>query len=65
MIDFLPILSGYLKIIINTECYLQHLPELPQQPDKKTKHGNENLQGDSWYLHVVASYTGKLVLTVG
>ena len=25
------ILSGYLKIIINTEFYLQHLPELPQK----------------------------------
>ena len=29
------ILSGYLKIIINTESYLQYLPELPLQPDKK------------------------------
>ena len=48
------ILSGYLKIIINTECYLQYLPELPQQPNKnKTKHGNENFQRASWYLHQI------------
>ena len=39
-------------MIINTEC-LQYLPELPQQPDKKTKHGNENLQRASWYLHQI------------
>ena len=51
------ILSGFLKIIINAECYLQYLPELPQQPDKKIKkkkkHGNENLQRASWYLHQI------------
>ena len=35
------ILYGYLKITINTEYYLQYLPELREQPDKKTKHGNE------------------------
>ena len=39
-------------MIINTEC-LQYLPELPQQPDKKTKHGNENLKRPSWYLHQI------------
>ena len=43
------ILSGYLKIIINTECYLQYLSELPLRPDKKTKHGNENVQTASWF----------------
>ena len=48
------ILSGYIKIIINTEFYLQYLPELPQQPNKnKTKHGNENFQRASWYLHQI------------
>ena len=37
---------------MNTECYLQYLPELPQQPNKnKTKHGNENFQRASQYLH--------------
>ena len=45
------ILSGYIKIIINTECYLQYLPELPQQPNKNKKYGNENFQRASWYLH--------------
>ena len=31
---------------------MQYLTELPQQPDKKKKkHGNENLQRASWYLH--------------
>ena len=50
-LTFSYILPGYLKLIINTECYFQYLPELPQQPDKKkTKHGNENLQRASWYL---------------
>ena len=43
------ILSGYLKIIINTECYFQYLPELSLQPDEKVKHGN-SLQRASWYL---------------
>ena len=47
------ILSGYIKIIINTECYLQYLPELPQQPNKNKKHGNENFQRASWYLHQI------------
>ena len=47
------ILSGYLKIIINTECYLQYLHELTQQSDKKTKHGNEKLRRVSWYLHQI------------
>ena len=42
-IYFSCILSGYLKIIINTK-FLQYLPKLPQQQDKKTKYGNENLQ---------------------
>ena len=37
LLDFSYILSEYLKIIINTVCYLQYLPELPQQPDKKQK----------------------------
>ena len=36
-LTFSYILSGFLKIIINAECYLQYLPELPQQPDKKKK----------------------------
>ena len=52
-LTFSYILSGYLKRIINTECYLQYLPELPQQPDKKTKHGNEKLHRVSWYLHQI------------
>ena len=47
------ILSGYLKIIINTEYYLQYLPKLPQQPDKKTKHGNRHLQRAFWYFHQI------------
>ena len=51
-LTFSYILSGYLKIIINTEC-LQYLPELPQQLDKKTKHDNENLQRASWYLYQI------------
>ena len=52
----------YLKIIINAEC-LQYLPQLTQQPDKKTpkkqkqknktKHSNEKLQRASWYLHQI------------
>ena len=46
------ILSGYLKIIINTECYFQYLSELSLQPDKKAKHG-KNLQRASWYLHQI------------
>ena len=29
------------------------LPELPQQPDKKTKHGNGNLQRASWCSHQI------------
>ena len=37
----------------STECYLQYLPELPQEPDKKRKHGNENLQRASSYLHQI------------
>ena len=39
---------------MNTECYLQYLPELPQQPDKnKTKRGNHNFQRASWHLHKI------------
>ena len=38
---------------MNSECYLQYLPELPLQPDKKTKYGNENLERASWYLHKI------------
>ena len=57
------VLSGSLKIIINTECYLQYLPELPQQPDKnKTKHGNENFQRASWYLHQIKKHINTYVL---
>ena len=52
-LTFSYILSGYLKRIINTECYLQYLPELPQQPDKKTKHGNRHLQRAFWYFHQI------------
>ena len=52
-LTFSYILSGYLKIIITTECCLQYLPELAQQPDKKIKNGNENLQRVSWYLHQI------------
>ena len=52
-LTFSYILSGYLKIIINTECYLQYLHELTQQSDKKTKHGNEKLRRVSWYLHQI------------
>ena len=33
-LTFSYILTGYLKIIINTEC-LQYLPEVSQQSDKK------------------------------
>ena len=47
------ILSGYIKIIINTECYLQYLPELPQPPNENKKHGNENFQRASWYLYQI------------
>ena len=36
-LTFSYMLPGYIKIIINTECYLQYLLELPQQPDKKKK----------------------------
>ena len=48
------ILSGYIKIIINTECYLLFLPELPQQPNKnRTKYGNENFPRAFWYLYQI------------
>ena len=43
-LTFSYILSGYINIIINTECYLQNVTELPQQPNKNKKHGNETFK---------------------
>ena len=54
------ILSGYIKIIINIEIYLQYLPELPQQSNKnKTKHGKENFQK---HINTVCTKTASKVL---
>ena len=38
---------------MSAECWLQCAPGPPLQPDKKTKHGNENLKRASWYLHQI------------
>ena len=38
--------SGYLKIFKNTD-HFQYLPKIPWEPDKQTKHDNDNLKSAS------------------